>query len=96
MNRAARSRRRKHRRPGCSGRAILTAQCKNENGASWLQVGYTNAVTEELKTVLAEENLLPEELIGPEWGLHLYDVNIAVGNLVNTLGVQIEAYGFEH
>ena len=69
-----------------TGRGLFTAQCKNENGASWLQVGYTAAVSEELKAVLAAESLLPEELIGPEWGLHLYDVNIALGNLVNTLG----------
>ncbi len=82
--------------PWVLGPGALTAQCKNENGASWLQVGFSEAVTEELKAVLLAENLLPEELIGSEWGLHLYDVNIALGNLVNTLAVQIQAYGFEH
>jgi hypothetical protein len=82
--------------PWVLGSGALTAQCKNENGATWLQVGFTGAVSEELKAVLLAENLLPEELIGPEWGLHLYDVNIALGNLVNTLAVQIGAYGFEH
>jgi hypothetical protein len=82
--------------PWVLGPGALTAQCKNENGASWLQVGFSAAVSEELKAVLLAENLLPEELIGPEWGLHLYDVNIALGNLVNTLAVQIQAYGFEH
>jgi hypothetical protein len=78
-----------------TGRGIFTAQCKNENGASWLQISLAPGVSEELKTVLLAENLMPEELIGPEWGLHLYDVNIAVGNLVNTLGVEIQAYQFE-
>ena len=39
-------------------------------------------------------NEAAEELIGPEWGLHLYDVNIALGNLVNTVAIQTQAYGF--
>lgn len=82
--------------PWVLGPGLLTAQCKNENGASWLQVSLSGSVSEELKTVLLAEKLLPEELIGAEWGLHLYDVNIALGNLVNTLAVQIQAYGFEH
>jgi hypothetical protein len=78
-----------------TGRGLFTAQCKNENGASWLQISTAPGVSEELKSVLLAENLMPEELIGAEWGLHLYDVNIALGNLVNTLAVQIQAYGFE-
>jgi len=81
--------------PWVTARGLFTAQCKNENGASWLNVGLSGSVSEELKGILASENLLPEELIGPEWGLHLYDVNIALGNLVNTLGVEIKAYQFE-
>ena len=44
---------------------------------------------------LASHNELVLELIGPEWGLHLYDVNIALGNLVNTVAIQTQAYGFE-
>ncbi len=68
-----------------------TAQCKHENGASWLQVDLTGAASGE---ELAANNELAEELIGPEWGLHLYDVNGALGNLVNTLGLQIKAFSF--
>ncbi len=78
--------------PWVTGRGLFTAQCKNENGASWLNIGLP--ANGELKSVLEAENLLPEELIGPEWGLHLYDVNIALGNLVNTLAIQIQSYGF--
>ncbi len=81
--------------PWVTGRGLYTAQCKNENGASWLNIGLSSSVNEELKAVLEAENLMPEELIGPEWGLHLYDVNIALGNLVNTLAIQIKSYGFE-
>ncbi len=81
--------------PWVTGRGLFTAQCKDENGASWLNIALSSSVNEELKTVLEAENLMPEELIGPEWGLHLYDVNIALGNLVNTLAIQIQSYRFE-
>ncbi len=43
---------------------------------------------------LASHDELVEELIGPEWGLHLVDVNIALGNLVNTVAIQTQAYQF--
>jgi hypothetical protein len=34
-----------------------------------------------------------EETLGPEWGLHLYDVNIAQGNFVGQVWLQSAAYG---
>ena len=37
---------------------------------------------------------IPQETLGPLWGLHLYDVNIALGNLVKTVSLQSQAYGF--
>ena len=75
---------------------IDQAQCKHENGATWLQPSFKASVTPEEQTSLAEHAEVAEELIGPEWGLHLYDVNIALGNLVNTVAIQTAAYGFEH
>jgi hypothetical protein len=30
--------------------------------------------------------------IGPDWGLHLYDVNLALGNLVEVARRQAKAY----
>jgi Protein of unknown function (DUF3089) len=64
----------------------FNAQCKHENGASWLQI--TQAEGDPREPAL--------ETVGPEWGLHLYDVNIALGNLVKTVGIQAQVYGFEH
>jgi hypothetical protein len=32
------------------------------------------------------------ERIGPDWGLHLYDVNLALGNLVDVVRRQAKAY----
>jgi hypothetical protein len=72
--------------PWISTPGLLTAQCKHENGASWLQVSPvgTEGDTREI----------PQETLGPLWGLHLYDVNVALGNLVKTVSLQSQAYGF--
>ncbi len=82
--------------PWVQTNGIYQAQCKHENGATWLQPSFRPSVTAEAQTSLAEHNEVAEELIGPEWGLHLYDVNIALGNLVNTVAIQTAAYDFEH
>ncbi|HLI31313.1 MAG TPA: DUF3089 domain-containing protein [Solirubrobacteraceae bacterium] len=58
------------------------ARCRNENGASWLQLSYVGApgdVREQLR-----------ETLGPQWGTHLVDVNVALGNLV--LDVRLQSF----
>jgi hypothetical protein len=80
--------------PWVEEQGTYTGQCKHENGASWLQVSLAGSVSEEVKNELLAHNELAEELVGPEWGLHLYDVNIALGNLVNTVAIQAQAYAF--
>jgi hypothetical protein len=64
-----------------------TAQCHKENGASWLQVNPVGTPVDPDEYV--------QESLGPDWGLHLYDINIALGNLVKTVAIQADAYGFE-
>src|SRR5208282_5987762 len=63
--------------PWVSSPDEYTAQCHNENGASWLQINPVGAAVDPPEYV--------QELLGPEWGLHLFDVNIALGNLVKTV-----------
>ena len=75
---------------------VYQAQCKHENGATWLEPSFKSNVPPEAQAELATADETAQELIGPEWGLHLYDVNIALGNLVNTVAIQAAAYGFEH
>ena len=82
--------------PWVQTQGAYTAQCKNENGASWLQVSPAPGVSPEEQSDLQAHNEFPEELVGPEWGLHLYDVNIALGNLVNTVAIQAKAYAFDN
>lgn len=81
--------------PWVEATGLYTAQCKHENGASWLQVTLTPGLGEATLAELAADDDLAEELVGPEWGLHLYDVNIALGNLVKTVAIQSQAYGFQ-
>jgi hypothetical protein len=82
--------------PWISGAGEYTAQCRHENGASWLQVTLDPGLSENVVKELGARNELAEELIGSEWGLHLYDVNIALGNLVSTVAIQSQAYAFGH
>ena len=63
---------------------LYTAQCEQQGGASWLQVTATPASGDPRPTVTAT--------LGPLWGYHLYDVNLALGNLVNDVGVEEAAY----
>jgi hypothetical protein len=61
----------------------LTGECKNENGASWLQVDDTR--TQPNRLVLRDS-------LGPTWGLHVYDANVALGNLVDVVKTEAAAY----
>ena len=72
----------------------LTGQCEHQNGATWLQISAAGSVTEAELLEREAHHEVPKELVGPEWGLHLYDVKIALGNLVNTVALQSAAYRF--
>jgi hypothetical protein len=60
---------------------LFTGQCENVGGASWLQI------TDVRKAGDNRPQLT--DALGPTWGLHIYDGNIALGNLVGI--VQSEA-----
>jgi hypothetical protein len=85
--------------PWVETQGTATAQCihtPEEKGdpATWLNIAPKEGVSSKVQEDLLAHNEVALELIGPEWGLHLYDVNIALGNLVNTVAVQTQAYGF--
>lgn len=61
-----------------------TGRCHKENGASWLQVNTVGPPVDPPEYV--------KEELGPDWGLHVDDVNIALGNLVRTTAIQSAAY----
>jgi Protein of unknown function (DUF3089) len=82
--------------PWVQTNGVYQAQCKHENGATWLQPSFGASVTTAAREDLLAHNEVVEELIGPEWGLHLYDVNIALGNLVALAGLQSVSYEVSH
>lgn len=52
-----------------------TARCQVGGGASWLQVSKATGSSDPRPAVT--------EIAGPDWGYHAYDVNLALGDLVN-------------
>jgi hypothetical protein len=60
-----------------------TGSCRTKSGATWLQVRKIHA---------GESRPVVHDSLGPTWGLHLVDVNIALGNLVALVAQQAHAY----
>jgi len=73
--------------PWVASPAQYGAQCKHQNGATWLQL--TPTQKEDPREPL-------KETLGPEWGTHLADVNVSLGNLVSEVGAQGLIYHFAH
>ena len=62
----------------------LQAQCRDADGASWLQV---DATTKSVYDIGATTQVL-----GPTWGLHLLDISNADGNLVSLVSAEAGAW----
>jgi hypothetical protein len=73
--------------PWVAAPAEYSAQCEHRNGASWLQLNLVNE--NDTRERLAET-------LGPLWGTHLVDVNVALGNLVPSVGLQAAHYLLTH
>jgi hypothetical protein len=63
---------------------LYTAQCQTSGGATWLQVNDIASAGDHRPRV--------SEVLGPTWGFHLDDVNLALGNLVQVVSAQEAAY----
>ncbi len=70
--------------PWVSRQGQYTAECESGDGANWLQVDSNNPAGDQRQTFTA--------VLGPTWGLHLVDVNIALGNLVDLVRGEAAAY----
>jgi hypothetical protein len=67
---------------GFPGRS--TARCRNAGGAQWLQVDPAGGANDTRPVFKAT--------IGPDWGLHLGDMNLAMGTLTTLAERQAAAY----
>ena len=63
---------------------LYSGQCLTQGGATWLQVSAPIHVGDP-RTIVGQT-------LGPTWGLHLVDVNIALGNLVSLTRNEVAAY----
>jgi Protein of unknown function (DUF3089) len=70
--------------PWVFGPNLYTAQCMNQGGASWLQVNDVGGPADPRPRVTAT--------LGPIWGLHLADMQLPLGNLVDLVKLEAKAY----
>jgi DUF3089 family protein len=63
---------------------LYTATCQSSGGATWLQINAAVVAGDPRPKVTAS--------LGPNWGYHLNDVNLALGNLVFDVALQENAY----
>jgi hypothetical protein len=63
---------------------LYTGTCENRGGTSWLAVHVVGTSADHRPRV--------SQVLGPDWGLHLFDFNMELGNLVQVVGEQIAAF----
>jgi len=61
---------------------LYAASCQHAGGATWLKVGAQDVAGRPVVT----------EQLGPAWGYHLDDVNLALGNLLHDVKAEEGAY----
>ncbi len=71
------------RTPWVSFPGEYSARCRSADGATWLQV--THDTPGDRRPVVSA-------LTGSRWGLHIYDVQLALGDLVALVRSQARAY----
>lgn len=67
---------------------LYAARCRSAGGATWLQVDDVAPPGDTRPTVSAS--------LGPDWGYHADDVNLALGNLVADVAAEELAYRASH
>jgi hypothetical protein len=67
---------------------LYAARCRSTKGATWLQVTDEAGVGDHRPVVT--------ETLGPEWGYHLDDINLALGNLLADVTLQEKSYAASH
>jgi hypothetical protein len=71
---------------------LLTSQCVSNDSGSYLEVT-VNGDPDDPRTDDIGGDVVTNGKVVPSWGLHLIDVQVAIGNLVEIVGQQAKAYG---
>jgi pimeloyl-ACP methyl ester carboxylesterase len=67
---------------------LYSATCESQGGATWLQVSEVGGSGDPRPTIQAT--------LGPTWGYHLDDVNLALGDLVHDVAIEEAAWTEAH
>ena len=70
---------------------LVTAQCKSNPNATYLEVTVHGSAAGKRTDDIAGDLGANGQILA-NWGLHLVDVNIAMGNLVDIVGKQAKAW----
>lgn len=70
---------------------LYSATCESRGGATWLQIN-DMAGPGDTRPVVTET----AQTLGPRWGYHVYDVNLALGNLVHDVAAEEAAWMSTH
>jgi hypothetical protein len=70
---------------------LLSAQCVSDEKGSYLEVT-VNGDPHDPSTDDIGGDVVTNGKVVPSWGLHLVDVHLAMGNLVEIVGKQSKAY----
>jgi hypothetical protein len=70
---------------------LLSGQCVDEGGAQFLKV-HVNRQPSDPRTDEISGDVVADGQVLRDWGLHVIDVNLAMGNLINLARNQIQAY----
>jgi hypothetical protein len=77
--------------PFVSAPGLLTGQCVQKNGFSYLEV-HVNAVPADPRADDINGDVVQNGKVNASWGLHLIDANLAMGNLVDIVGAEGKAW----
>jgi len=78
--------------PWVSVPGLLTAQCVANEKGSYLEVT-VHGNPSDPRTDDIVGDVMTNGQVNASWGLHLIDVNLAMGNLVDIVGAQAKAFG---
>ncbi|HEY9236583.1 MULTISPECIES: DUF3089 domain-containing protein [Phenylobacterium] len=77
--------------PFVSVPGLLSAECASANGLNYLAI-HVNADPNDPRTDDITGDVIAGGVVQKDWGLHLIDANLAMGNLVDLVGTQSKAY----
>ncbi|HXA38072.1 MAG TPA: DUF3089 domain-containing protein [Phenylobacterium sp.] len=77
--------------PFVSTPGLLTGECVQKNGFSYLEV-HVNAVPADPRTDDIAGDVVQGGKVNAAWGLHLIDANLVMGNLVDVVGAEGKAW----